>query len=300
MICPKCKEQMPLLSKVCPVCGYVMDGDGEETLSAGQLVEQLEGVLHAVKSLPRPTFGRSMGRFAIVVVPILTVLLIISAWISEAGLFWILAGIFALWSVVLITKRIFGKLGNQQADRRFAELKNDCEYLTRNIRRDFGKNREIAVLLDDVSREFDDVERARRAANVRNVIIWSVLSLLVCVLAARGVLSISAIADEADRLASDWRTLVEKFDVMQDDEYDNTTRLKTVTAIVKAREMAEAENFYRRYCAKKVGDVECAAVILRAYVEDDNREAAAKFIDGMTLHYDSDFGKLRQLIFESE
>jgi len=289
---------MPLLSKVCPVCGHVLDGDGENTLSAEQMVEQLERVLHEVKSLPRPTFGRSMGRFALIVVPILTLLLLVSAWLSEAGLFWILAGIFAVWSAVLILKKAFGRLGNARADRRFDELKNYREYLTRCIRRDFGKNREVAALLDDVAREFDAVERARRSAAVRNVVIWSILSLVVCIAAARGVFSISAMAEEADRIAADWRTMVEKFDATADDEYDNEARLKVVKAIVDAREMEEAERFYRRSCAGKMGDVECAAVILRAYAEDDNREAAGKFLDGLNLRYGSDVEKLKQLITE--
>lgn len=298
MICPRCKEQMPLLSKVCPVCGHVLDGDGETTLSAEQMVEQLEGILHEVKTLPRPTFGRSMGRFALIVVPVLTLLLLVAAWLSEAGLFWILTGLFALWSVVLILRKALGRLGNARADRRFDELKNRREYLTRCIRRDFGKNREVAVLLDDIAREFDAVERARRSADVRNVVIWSVLSLVVCIAAARGVFSVSAMAEEADRIAADWRTMVEKFDAAADDEYDNEARLKVVKAIVDAREMEEAERFYRRNCAGKIGDVECAAVILRAYAEDDNRKAAGKFLDGLNLRYSSDVEKLEQLITE--
>ncbi len=289
---------MPLLSKVCPVCGYVMDGDGEKSLSVEQLVELLEGVLHEVKTLPRPTFGRSMGRFALVVVPVLTLLLLVAAWLSEAGLFWILTALFAVWSVVLILKKAFGRLGNAQADRRFAELKNQREYLTRNLRRDFGRSREVTALIDDVAREFDLVERARRSANVRNVIIWSILSLAVCAAAARGVFSVSAMVDRADRIAADWRTMVEKFDAAADDEYDNEARLKVITAIVDAREMEEAERFYRRNCDGKMGDVECAAVILRAYAEEGNREAAGKFIDGLNLRYSSDAEKLKQLITE--
>ncbi len=289
---------MPLLSKVCPVCGYVLNGDGETDLSAEQLVKMLEGVLHEVKMLPRPTFGRSMGRFALIVVPVLTLLLLVAAWLSEAGLFWILTALFAVWSVVLILKKAFGRLGNAQADRRFAELKNQREYLTRNLRRDYGRSREVAALIDDVAREFDEVERARRSANVRNVIIWSILSLAVCAAAARGVFSVSAMVDRADRIASDWRTMVEKFDAAADDEYDNEARLKVITAIVDAREMEEAERFYRRNCDGKMGDVECAAVILRAYAEDGNREAAGKFIDGLNLRYGSDVEKLKQLITE--
>ncbi len=296
MICPKCKEQMPLLSKVCPVCGYVVDS--KYSLPAELLVKQLEEVLKEVKSLPRPTFGRSMGRFALIVVPILTLLLLVAAWLSEAGLFWILTALFAVWSVVLILKKAFGRLGNARADRRFDELKNQREYLTRNLRRDFGKSREVAALIDDVAREFDEVERARRSANVRNAIIWSILSLAVCAAAVRGVISVSAIADKADQVAADWRTMVERFDAAADDEYDNEARLKVIKAIVDAREMEEAERFYRHSCDGKMGDVECAAVILRAYAEDGNREAAGKFLDGLNLRYGSDAEKLKQLITE--
>lgn len=292
MICPRCKEELPLLSKICPVCGYVAEGDGGEHLSAAQLVERLEQVLYEVKSLPRPTFGRSMGRFALVVVPVLTVLLLAAAWISEAGLFWILAGAFALWSLVLAVKKISGRLGNARADRRFAELKNDCEYLTRLIRRDFGKNREVAAALADVAKEFDGAERARRSADVRNLAVWTVVSLLVCIAAARGVFSVNALVERA----ADWHTLVDRFDAGSNDEYDNAARLETLRAIVAAREMEEAERFYRRHCMKRVGDAECAAVILRAYAADGDRAAAEAFLRRIELRYASDAAELNRLI----
>ena len=51
MICPRCKEDMPLLSKICPVCGYVVES-ADGNISADAFVKKLEDNLLELKRLP--------------------------------------------------------------------------------------------------------------------------------------------------------------------------------------------------------------------------------------------------------
>ena len=150
MICPQCKEEMPLLSRICPVCGYVADED-ENRPSATELADTLEEILLAARSLPAPSFSRSMGQLSVVMLPLLTLFLLLAALISEAGIFWIATILFALGSIAAIILKICGRIGNGRADREFAELKNNFEFTARIARRDFGKSREVNNLLTEIT-----------------------------------------------------------------------------------------------------------------------------------------------------
>lgn len=93
--CPRCKEDMPQLSKVCSVCGYVMSDDGK-TPTAEEFVTTLTLLLHDIKMIPRPSFMKSMGQLSFITLPLVALYLLLMALVSEAGLFWILFGVFLL------------------------------------------------------------------------------------------------------------------------------------------------------------------------------------------------------------
>ena len=66
MKCPVCGEELPLLSKVCPVCGHVINGEDGETLKAAEYIASLESKLSAIKKMPMPTFGQSFKDMQVV------------------------------------------------------------------------------------------------------------------------------------------------------------------------------------------------------------------------------------------
>ena len=286
---------MPLLSKVCSVCGYVLEG-GEQHFTATDSVSRLESLLYEIKALPQASFMRSMAPFALVVVPILTVLLVIAALISRAGLFLILAILFALWSIVLVMKKISGNLGNTHADHKFSQLKNDYELVHRTAQRDFGKNREVAHALDNLAMEFDRLERERYAFRLRNLIIWAVIAIAVCALAVKGVFTIQTVAEKVDKVAMEWQNVVKDYEAHPEDDLLFERRLQVISTVVKAGEMEVAETFFTEHCAGKRGDLECATVVVKAYLQDGKVEEAKRFVEPLTMRYPSDKKKLNNLI----
>lgn len=301
MKCPRCKEEMPLLSKVCPVCGYVVDG-GENTPSAQELADELELILHEIKALPAPSFMRSMSQLSVWMLPLIALFLLAAALISEAGIFWIAFAVFAAGSAIAIVLKLMGRLGNDRADSCFAELKNNFETTVRIARRDFGRNKEVSALLADVSSKIDGIEQRRRAASRRNLLIWLAILLAIVLLAAQGVRSVDKAVERSSEAATvaptaaeggaAWREAVERYRNARVDDYDAAPRQEVLRIILAAGEPAEAEAFFRSECMGKVGDCDCAEAIVGYYRTHGDRQAAAAFVAGCTLRYRSDKKKL--------
>ena len=270
MICPQCKEEMPLLSRICPVCGYVADED-ENRPSATELADTLEEILLAARSLPAPSFSRSMGQLSVVMLPLLTLFLLLAALISEAGIFWIATILFALGSIAAIILKICGRIGNGRADREFAELKNNFE-ITERIR---------------------EIEQERRSASRRNLMIWMAILLVGAILAGMGVRSVDkAVAVQEE---TGWQKELEAFRAAGVvDDYDIETRSALLAKILAAGETTAAEEFFRSYCMGRPGDYDCAVQIVDRYLQTGDREAAERFVGSCDLRYNSDRNKLKK------
>jgi len=292
MICPQCKEEMPLLSRICPVCGYVADED-ENRPSATELADTLEEILQAARSLPAPSFSRSMGQLSVVMLPLLTLFLLLMALISEAGIFWIATILFALGSIVAIILKICGRIGNGRADRNFAELKNTFEFTARMARRDFGKSREVNNLLTEITERIREIEQERRSASRRNLMIWLAVLLIGGILAGMGVWS----TDQAVAVQEEtgWQKELEAFRIAGSvDDYDIENRSALLGKILAADEMTAAEEFFRSYCMGRPGDYDCAVQIVDHYLQAGDREAAERFVGNCDLRYNSDRNKLKK------
>ena len=292
MICPQCKEEMPLLSRICPVCGYVADED-ENRPSATELADTLEEILLAARSLPAPSFSRSMGQLSVVMLPLLTLFLLVAALISEAGIFWIATILFALGSIAAIILKICGRIGNGRADREFAELKNNFEFTARIARRDFGKSREVNNLLTEITERILEIEQERRSASRRNLMIWMAILLVGAILAGIGVRSVDkAVAVQEE---TGWQKELEAFRAAGVvDDYDIETRSALLAKILAAGETTAAEEFFRSYCMGRPGDYDCAVQIVDRYLQAGDREAAERFVGSCDLRYNSDRNKLKK------
>lgn len=292
MICPQCKEEMPLLSRICPVCGYVADED-ENRPSATELADTLEEILLAARSLPAPSFSRSMGQLSVVMLPLLTLFLLLAALISEAGIFWIATILFALGSIAAIILKICGRIGNGRADREFAELKNNFEFTARIARRDFGKSREVNNLLTEITERIREIEQERRSASRRNLMIWMAILLVGAILAGMGVRSVDkAVAVQEE---TGWQKELDAFRAAGVvDDYDIETRSALLAKILAAGETTAAEEFFRSYCMGRPGDYDCAVQIVDRYLQTGDREAAERFVGSCDLRYNSDRNKLKK------
>lgn len=301
---------MPLLSKICPVCGYTEES-GEAGQSPAEFAHKMEEILLRLKNIPSPTFFKSIGQLSFIMLPIIAVYMLVAALISEAGLFWLLFLLFLVLAIVAIVKKAKGTLGNDKADKQFRELKNEAEYNKRIAMHSFGSNEEVASILNEIYAEIDHVERERRGASARNVVVWVVIMLVLFGAAGAGVFKmnkslaqveenpmveqvvyINGVAFEGLQKAMD------KVAAMSDSEVGvEQARLDVIGALLAASRQAEAEEFFLNSCMGQMKDFDCAALIVRHYVAAEQADAAKAFVGKCEkLRYNSDKSKLVKLI----
>lgn len=298
--CPRCNEMLPLLSKVCPVCGAVVES--EDSLTAEDMANSLEYILHDIKEIPVPGFVAGMSRLSVFIVPIISIFLLIIAWISSAGLFWILFVLSLIWSVWVIVKKFKGTFKADMAERDFKKLKNDYEMTARIAKRDFGENKEVKKLLADISTQISDVEESWNREIRKNVFIWIAILAVIIILSTTGTCSVSSIVKEntvsevVDK--SDWKENVKAYLSASEQEQDNPEyRLTIVNEIITAGQTAEAEKFFLDNLMGKIGDMECAKAIAMAYVNNGDKDNAKTFVKKCTaMRYKSDIQKLENLL----
>lgn len=295
--CPRCNEPLPLISKICPVCGTAVEG--ENSASAEELVNQLEYILHDMKSMPIPGFISGMSRLSVFIVPIITVFLLIIAWISCAGLFWILFVLSLIWSIWVIVKKIKGTFKADTAERDFLRLKNEYELLARIAKRDFGDNREVKKLLTDISTQIYDVENRWKNGIRKNIFIWISILVVIIALSITGTCSVSSIVEKTDNKAQTiWKERVEQYQTSSLEEQNNPEVMLSITKdIINANEYDEAEKFFLNCVMGKIGDTDCARLIVTTYINNGNKDKAKAFIENCTgLRYKSDFSKIEKLL----
>lgn len=307
--CPRCKEDMPLLSKVCPVCGYVVQ-DEKNTPTAVEFVSTLALFLHDIKLIPQPSFFKSMGQLSFIMLPIIAIYLLAMALVSEAGLFWILFALFFILAIWVIIKKAKGTLGNEVFNSTFKRLKADYEYNEQIAKMHLGKNKEVAMLMNDISVQISEIERQRDVRNRKNLFVWIVIIVIFCGLASVGVFSTNKVLNENKKSASvtasvieaeGWEKGVQAFKASPEanDEYAcNQYAAKILSIILDAGNVAAAEEFFLEVCMGKVDDYKCAKLVLDYYIDKKaDREAARIFVAKCNgMRYDSDRKKLENLI----
>lgn len=170
MKCPTCGEELPLLSKVCPVCGCVIENPQDGGMNAVACVETLDAILGEIKALPMPSFGQKFKELQVVFCPLLSVLCLTMALITDAGLFWILAAAFLIAGVIFMMVRVTAKSFNR--------YKIEFEKEMNSARRLYGKNREMGKELERLSREMTDIEMTRETMRRRNTILWMIMAMV--------------------------------------------------------------------------------------------------------------------------
>lgn len=309
--CPRCKEDMPLLSKICPCCGYVIQGDGK-TPTAEEFIILLAQFLHDIKIIPQPSFFKSMGQLSIITLPIISLFLLAMAIISEAGLFWILFGIFLALSIWAIIKKSKGNLGNEQFNKQFKILKTNYEYHEQIAKMHFGKNQEVAKLMNDISAQITDIEMQRDVRNRRNLLVWIVLIALFCGAASTGVFSVNkalngvtqeepSATTSKDGSSNKWNDIIEEFKKTpeaKDEHLCNKYAQEILMMLCNANEWKLAEDLFFKTCMGKPNDYKCAEILVLYYtVQEKDKEKAEKFIEKCdNMRYKSDVNKLKKLI----
>ena len=190
MRCPVCEENLPLLSKVCPVCGHVINGEDGETLKAAEYIASLESKLSTIKKIPMPTFGQSFKNLQILFCPILAIACLILALITDAGIFLIACGLFIILFCVFLIIKLTAKSFNKK--------KIEFEEEMKTAKRYFGKNREISRELEAFAEELENIDKQRKALTRRNNLIW--LCILAVIIIAAVLLIMMGNGSEAQEV----------------------------------------------------------------------------------------------------
>lgn len=288
--------------KVCPCCGYVVPGKDDE--SAEKLIGELEAVLLRFKSIPRPTFLKSISQLTYIILPILAVYLFILALMSDARIFWATGGLSAIMSIYTIIRHALGKLGNDPVKAEFLRLKNAHEHLDGVLRNRYRNDKSVRQRLGEISLEIADVEAAHRKANRHNLYKWIGVGIVCALLATGGVFSVDKRVNDVESeqaqtpvTEADWKEVVKTFKTTAaNDEYaDNAGRMELLKQLLDAGQITLAERFFFESCQGKMGDFDCAKMVMRYHIDETHDlEAAVKFANKVMLRYGSDKERLKK------
>ncbi|MGN0007377.1 MAG: hypothetical protein ACI35T_04705 [Alistipes sp.] len=297
--CPRCKGDMPLLSKICPICGYIVEGD-EATLNVADQINSLEQLVLQIKGLPRPTFLTSVRDLLGIIVLILTVYFLVMAYITGAIAFKILAGVF-LVILQYFLGRLVASWFKPSIKDEINRIKNEFEYNERIARRSFGKDPEVARQIDDLTAEIIDTVRERRESNRKILYTWLAISAVFAVAAGGSIVTANHVAQKSIEQAEygKYQKTVEDFAASPDnDEYiGGAARASIVRSMIAAGDTAFAEKFFFAYCHGRVDDFDCARAIVESLISAKDYAGAAQFVaQTATLRYKSDIVKLKKLL----
>lgn len=288
---------MPLLSKICPVCGYVEEG-GEDGTSVAQLISKLEGILREAKGLPEPSFAQGMSRLSFVIWPLAALVMLILAVISEAGFFWIFFGIFLILALVAIIKKARGKSAAAKIDKQFVLLKHDFEHNERLAKHSFGKSREVSALVDEIGEQIRKIGRNRKAMAAKNMLVWLIVLVVIFGAAGWGVMAVNKSLSDPDSVAERLNRRIQEYagsGISADDT--SQERIEILKSILEFGDGAMGEEFFLRHCMGELQDYECALLIVNFYTGKGENDAAKAFVEKCSgMRYSSDKGKLKKLL----
>lgn len=303
--CPRCKEEMPVLSKICPACGYFDEND-EESYNPTEFANILEKILFEIKRIPEPSFLKGMSQLTFIIYPLLTIIMLVCALISEAGVFWIVCALFLILSIVALVKKGKGTLGNDKFNKQFKEEKHAFEYYQRIAIRDFGKSKEVSKLVGEIEGIILDIEQKRKKASARNMLIWAVILVVVVLLASGGTFQMDRALNKVETVVDDaiqqgnesWKNAIEELKGMSDTDLGvEQKRIDITQTILEANAPEAAEDFFLTYCMGKRMDIDAATLIVNYYKDKGETEKASQFLERCTkMRYSSDLKKLKKLV----
>lgn len=295
--CPRCKGDMPLLSKICPACGYVTEEGGN--LTAEEQINLLEQAVFRFKQLPRPTFLTSLRDMLGIVIFLLTIYFLTMAYLTESTICYIIGGVFLLVLQYFVGRLVISWF-KPSVKAEVTNLKNEFEYNERIARRNFGKNTEVARQIDAITADMIEIDDMHKAAKRRIFRIWLIIA-AVFVLFASGTISLAKYQESKEAETAEYghfqRSVNAYLRSGENTEYTgDVTRLTLINSMIADGAADLAERFFIDHCQKRMGDYECAQSIVNEYLRRGDSAGAAAFADKVELRYASDNKKLKKLI----
>lgn len=305
--CPRCKGDMPLLSKICPICGYTIADEDSTNMTPMEYKEDLEELLKDFRALPMPTFWDSFKKLLAIVALLLTIYFFVMSFMTGAFLFKLLCNVSLISIFVSIGYAIYNKIKakdeeNNENNATANEIKSDFEHLVRSARQEYGKNIEMSRFLDNVTNEMlsiDDEHVTRRRSIIRN---WIIIAVAFVVVFTSSTVITDFINQKAQEIAQYgvFQQQVEEY--ILSDANTNTggslERFSLVIDMLSGNDVERAKMFINEFCSGRPGDFDCSEAVVRYLVGSDKLDEAKQFIENLNLESLTDKQKLLDLLLQ--
>lgn len=309
MKCPKCGEDLPLLSKVCPVCRTLVNEDNgtPDAVALSQAIDQ--EVIRLQKFVPEATALR-LGDSAPLFLLVLAVGLVLLGIKTGSALLWILA-ITSFVGVFLV----FRKQKRMGLGTRISDTRISYDYGKTLVKRFYSGKSEMTAFLRDADEKVlsanERIETGRRKNRLAGIVVAGVEVLLLLLLyAIAPARSFSggetAPPEDFDKKIEYYLSAGQPEKVIQaysQSEFNNEfvggeQRKVVCRSLCEAGYLTEAEEFCARYCLGNAEDLDCAKIVALACLRQEGKKAAIAFVDTCVpgLRYSSDAGKLRAVL----
>lgn len=307
MKCPKCGEELPLLSKVCPVCKTVVDKqDGAP--DAMELTQALDAQVLTIKKLVPAMSGLRLSSYVWLYILLLAVFL--GAVAAKAGipLLWILAAAGLL--TALLVFRNHKKKDNASAQ--LSEARVSYEYGITLVKRYFKGNAEMSRFVDETNRVYQQSEYEISKGRSRSLLVGLGIAVVEAILFGAILFAVPGRDKATEQVPKDFEAKVGYFikagepekavtayaeSEFNDDFLGADKRVFLAESLCQAGYSTQAEEFVLKYAAGKMRDADCAMAVVRTYLADGDKASAAAFVSKCTgLRYKSDVKKIQELI----
>lgn len=313
MICPVCKSNLPVLSRVCPTCQTVIDKqDGAP--DAIELADALDTEVIQIKKLVHEAQSLKLGGSLWLYILIAGIFIGALAAKTGAGLLWILAVAALVVAFIVFRRSRSASVADRLSDHKIA-----YEYGITLVNRFFRGLPEMSRFVDENAKVVSQAENAIAAGRKRSRLVgWGIAlaEAVVCAIIVAAVPSREAAAlkkaEMGQAFPSDYDGQIAWFinagepqkaiNLYLKSEYNDEyvgapKRVELCRALCQAGYTPQAEDFVLRYCIGKMQDLDCATQVAQSYLTSSDPEAAAVFVSKCTgLKYKSDVEKLKKLL----
>lgn len=186
MICPKCGDALSSATKVCPRCGYVVDDKMDEYLN------DLESSLVAIKALPKESFGAYFSSQAYIMYAIAALVFLIVFFMTDGGLFLILAAVFLILTAVYLIRKFAGARRHRDSEESFRTNMVAIESMMRQLKNDYGESKEVRDRIRSTSSELKDIVHEHNANHRHAVKVWIAVIAVVLAVSVAGIVMLGS------------------------------------------------------------------------------------------------------------
>lgn len=304
MKCPKCGEELPLLTQICPVCKQEIVREGAP--DPMELTQCMDQAVLDIRCLEPEASGIKIGVFVPLYLALAALFIGLIATKAGAALFWILAFGLLIWAFVMYRKRKAVTLAA-----RFANLKISYDYGVTLLKRFYGNDRDMLRMMDENRKSVNQAQSVIMAAKRRDrlaglgIAAAELAMLLVLWAVIPSASAKSPIPEDYDAQVAYYigeaqpDKAIEAYTLSEfnDDLLGAPKRVALCEALCQAGYREEAASFVLTACLGKYQDFDCAKAVILSYVAASESEAAASFADKCVgMRYASDSAKLKALI----